>query len=255
MRGYDVETGKLLWTCPAKAGNTYGSLFRVQAGGEWVAGFQCGYFARIRDGQKIWGDQNFGDAVPTPIVEGGLIFARMGYPISNNESQAFKAFKIPPSAEGGKPSPAYTFKMEWADDELPVDKKKNPFDRGFVASPLLADGLIYQMTEGGGLFVNDAATGELVYRKVLPFKPHTEYWGWAGASTSPSLAGKYIYLMDNQGNTLVLQPGRKYKEVSQNILEDMKEGKNQEQNVSTPIFEGSRMYYRTPNYLFCIGDK
>jgi outer membrane protein assembly factor BamB len=255
MRGYDVETGKLAWTAAAKSFNTYGSMFRIPTGGEIVAGFQSGYFVRVRDGQRIWGEQLLGDAVSTPIVEGGLMFAFMGYPIAQGEGgDRFKAFKIPPSAEGGRPSPAYTFKMEWGADELVIDKKKNPFDRGFVASPLLADGLIYNLTEGGGLLVNDAATGELVYRKVLPMKPKTEYWGWAGASASPTQAGKNIYLMDNQGLTIVLQPGRQYKELAQNVLEESKDGKSQEQMVSTPVFEGSRMYYRTPGYLYCIGQ-
>jgi hypothetical protein len=143
--------------------------------------------------------------------------------------------------------------MDWADDELAVDKKKNPFDRSFVASPLFLDGLIYNVTEGGGLFVNDAATGELVYRKVLAMKPKTEYWNWAGVSASPTAAGKFVYLMDNQGTTIVLQPGPKYKEVSLNVVEESKDGKAQEQNVSTPIFEGTWMYYRSPNYLYCIG--
>src|SRR5439155_944658 len=180
----------------AKSFNTYGSLFRIQAGSELVAAFQSGYFVRVRDGQRIWGDQLFGDAVATPIVEGGLIFAMMGYPNGNNEKEPFKAFRIPAGAEGGKPAPAYSFKMDWGADELVIDKKKNPFDRGFVASPLLLDGLIYNLTEGGGLLVNDASTGELVYRKVLPMKPKTEYWGWAGASASPTAAGKHVYLMD-----------------------------------------------------------
>jgi len=99
----------------------------------------------------------------------------------------------------------------------------------------------------------ETATGELVYKKVLPMKPKTEYWNWAGVSASPTQAGKYIYLMDNQGLTIVLQPGRVYKEVAQNMLEESRDGKSQEQNVSTPVFEGSRMYYRTPGYLYCIG--
>ena len=253
MRGYDVETGKLLWTQPAKASNTYGSLFAVRAGGELVAGFQSGYFVRIRDGKRIWGDQAFGDAVATPIVEGGFIFAHQGYPIANDATKGFRAFKIPTS-EGAKPAAAYSFKMEWAEDELAIDKKKNPFDRGFVASPLLVDGLIYQVTEGGGLLVNDAATGELAYRKVLAFKPKTEYWNWAGASSSPTLAGKQIYLMDNQGRTIVLQPGRAYKELALNLIEDVN-GNGQEQVLATPIFEGSRMYLRHPRLLFCISEK
>jgi outer membrane protein assembly factor BamB len=252
LRGYDADTGKLVWTAPAKSNNTYGSLFRIFAG-EWVAGFQSGYFVRVRDGQAIWGNYVFGDAVPTPIVEAGHVFAWMGYPVAGGDKSAFKAWKIPGTADAGKMSPGWEFKMEWGSDELPVDKKKNPFDRSFCASPLYVDGLVYQVTEGGGLFVNDAASGELVYRKVLPLKPKTEYWGWAGASASPTLAGKYIYLMDNQGTTIVLQPGRVYKEVAVNVLEDSKDGKTQEQNVSTPVFEGSRMYYRTPAFLYCIG--
>ncbi|HLF91875.1 MAG TPA: PQQ-binding-like beta-propeller repeat protein [Planctomycetota bacterium] len=255
MRGYDAETGKLAWTVPAKCHNTYGSLFRVFAGGEWVAGFQAGYFVRVRDGQAIWGNYVLGDAVPTPIVEAGHLFAWMGYPVAGGENPPFRAWKLPAGAEGGKVSAGWEFKMEWAPDQLVIDKKKNPFDRSFCASPLFVDGLIYQVTEGGGLIVNDAATGELVYRRVLPMKSKTEYWGWAGASASPTLAGKHIYLMDNQGTTIVLQPGRTYKEVALNVLEDSKDGKTQEQNVSTPVFEGSRMYYRTPGYLYCIGER
>ena len=61
--------------------------------------------------------------------------------------------------------------------------------------------------------------------------------------------------MDNQGTTLVIQPGREYREVAQNFLAESKDGKEQAQNVSTPIFEGTRMYYRTPGHLYCIGDK
>jgi hypothetical protein len=220
-----------------------------------VAGFQSGYFARIRDGKAVWGAQVFGDSVQTPIVEAGYIFAKVGYPVAGGDNSPFKAFKIPAGADGGSLAAGWDFKLEWAPDELPLDKKKNPFDRSFCASPLFVDGLIYQLTEGGGLFVNDAATGALVYRKVLPMKPKTEYWNWAGASASPTLAGKNIYLMDNQGATVVIQPGRVYKELARNTLEDFKDGKNQEQYVSTPVFEGSRMYYRTPGYLYCIGER
>jgi outer membrane protein assembly factor BamB len=253
LRGYEVENGKLLWSLPAKANNSYGSMFRLQAGKELVAGFQCGFFVRVRDGKAIWGANTFGDAVSTPVVEGNTIYAWVGYP-RNNKGQ-FSAFKVPAATETAKLTAAHTFKMDWADNELPVDEKKNPFDRGFVASPLFVDGLIYQVTQGGGLLVNEAATGKLAYRKVLPLKPRTHYWDWAGLSTSPTLAGKYIYLMDNQGTTLVIEPGKEYKEVVRNVIEESKDGKEQVQNVSTPVFEGSKMYYRTPGYLYCIGTK
>ncbi len=255
MRAYDVDSGKLVWANAAKAFNTYGSLFRVESGGELVAAFQWGFFTRVRDGKVIWDMGAFGDSVVTPIVEGDTIFAHGGYPKFNDKTKGLKAFKIPANTESGKLAVAYDLKEDWADDELVLDKQKNPFDRGFVSSPLYADGLIYQLTQGGGLVVHDAATGAVVYRKVLPLKPRTNYWDWSGCSASPTLAGKYIYLMDNQGTTLVIQPGREYREVSRNFLAESRDGKEQAQFNSTPIFEGSRMYYRTPGHLYCIGEK
>ena len=157
MRGYDVESGKLLWSNPAKAFNTYGSLFQFRSGNDQVAAFQWGFFTRVRDGKPIWDQGVFGDSVQTPIVENGTIFARMGYPKNNKEETGVRAFKIPASTESGKIVSAYPFSTEWGADELVVDKQKNPFDRGFVASPLLVDGLIYQITQGAGLLVHDAA--------------------------------------------------------------------------------------------------
>lgn len=255
MRGYDVESGALLWSNPAKAFNTYGSLFKLQSGNDLVAAFQWGFFTRVRDGKVIWDQGVFGDSVQTPIVENNTIFARVGYPKNNKETIGFRAFKIPESTDSGKLTAAYQFNTDWSEDELVVDKQKNPFDRGYVASPLFVDGLIYQITQGAGLMVHDAATGNLVYKKVLPLKPRTQYWNWAGASTSPTLAGMNIYLMDNQGTTLVIAPGKEFKEIARNVIEESKDGKSQVQNLATPIFEGARMYYRTPGYLYCIGEK
>ncbi|HEX3359025.1 MAG TPA: PQQ-binding-like beta-propeller repeat protein [Tepidisphaeraceae bacterium] len=255
MRGYDADSGKIVFNNPGKKGNTYGSLFRIKAGNEWVAGFQSGYFTRISDGKPIWGDQIFGDCVPTPIVENGMIFTWLGYPRGNHEKIGFKAFPIIPATNESELKSAYMFKIDWNDDELPEDKKLHPFDRSYTASPLYVDGLIYQLTQGGGLTVNDAATGDLVYRKVLKLHPFTEYWNWAGASACPTLAGKYIYLMDNQGATIVIKPGRNYVEVAQNMIENPTDGKHQDQNLATPIFEGARMYYRTRRELLCIGTK
>ena len=54
----------------------------------------------------------------------------------------------------------------------------------------------------------------------------------------------------------MIEPGRQYKEVAQNVIEEpSKDGKSQEQNLATPVFEGTRMYWRTPAHLYCIGAK
>ena len=252
LRGYDAETGAVAWTNPAHAENTYGSLFRVDSGGEAVAAFQSGYFTRVRDGKAIWGEMAFGNATATPIVENGTIYAWVGYP-RNAQGLGFKAYPVPAATDDAKLKPAFTFTIDWAGDELPADKDKHPFDRSYTASPLFVDGLIYQLTEGGGLTVNDAATGALVYRKVLALKPRTQYWNWAGASASPTLAGRYIYLFDNQGSAIILKPGRTYEEAGRNELQEFSDGKTQELNLTTPVFEGRFLYYRTPRCLYCIG--
>jgi len=86
-------------------------------------------------------------------------------------------------------------------------------------------------------------------------KARVEYWAWGGASASPALAGKHLYLMDNQGVTVVLAPGRQYKELAVNRIEESQDGKTQVQNLASPYFEGSRLYYRTAGQLYCIGER
>ena len=55
---------------------------------------------RFRHVNRLWlfggrdsSDQAFGDAVSTPIVEGGFILAHQGYPIANDDTKGLKAFK------------------------------------------------------------------------------------------------------------------------------------------------------------------
>ncbi|MCW8129809.1 MAG: PQQ-binding-like beta-propeller repeat protein [Planctomycetota bacterium] len=246
MRGYEIATGKVLWRNPVQGSNC-GSLYRFVAGGELVVGLQTTGFTRLRDGRQIWKGRNLEYSFTSAIVEGNAIY--MWTPGGN---KSFKSYTVPASCESGQVTPKLTFKkVEWGADEL-----AGKFEKGDLnASPLFVDGLIYQLYCGGGLAVQDAATGEVVYRKLLPLKPRTEYWAWGGASASPALAGKYIYLMDNQGTTVVIEPGRQYKEVAVNHVADLVEGKHQAQNLSTPVFQGERLYYRSPHFLFCIGPR
>ena len=251
MRAYDTASGRLAWRVPGVNGNTYGSMFTFKVKDADVAAFQSGFFVAVRDGQPVFGAHRFGDSTSTPVVEDGSIYAWVGYP-RNAEGLGFKSYRIPETLDG-KLAPTKTFKIEWDKGELADADMKHPFDRSFVASPLYVDGLIYQLSEGGGLVVSDAKTGDLVYRKVLDMKPKTSYWNWAGASASPTLAGQHIYLMDNRGTTVVIKPGRAYVEEARNVLENLA-GKEQEQNLTTPVFDGERMYYRGHEYLYCIGN-
>ena len=62
----------------------------------------------------------------------------------------------------------------------------------------------------------------------------------------------------NFGTTLVLEPGREYKEVARNTVEtridlNYKQG-ILEGTVSSPFFVGSRIYYRGQRFLYCLGE-
>jgi hypothetical protein len=51
-------------------------------------------------------------------------------------------------------------------------------------------------------------------------------------------------LGSTKGATVVLEPGREYREVARNQLEGY---------GSCPVFSGQRMYLRTNKHLYCIG--
>ena len=123
-------------------------------------------------------------------------------------------------------------------------KKPQPLWKGSAkgggygfCSPVVHDGLIYAANDQGILSVLDAATGKSVYEERLNL----------GGSIYPSisLAGDYLFVSSDNGSTVVLKPGREYKEVGRNKLEPFR---------SSMVFEGKRLYVRTEKNLFCIGE-
>ena len=90
-----------------------------------------------------------------------------------------------------------------------------------------------------------------------------------GIGASPALAGKYIYTLDSGNCTIVMEPGRTYKEIAKNSIAQIVpqqipnssgvknywSGPHQEQTEASPIFDGSRIYIRGEQFLYCIGEK
>jgi hypothetical protein len=139
-----------------------------------------------------------------------------------------------------------------------------------IASPLVHDGLIYVVDQTGYLYVVDAQTQNLVYEhdlalgKAWPFDfYHNLDWGWGLLYASPILAGKHIYVFGINGTSVVFEPGREYKEVAKNRIEDCQivamytdSGHEiPEFFASSPVAEGKRIYVRGGNYLYCLGEK
>jgi len=60
---------------------------------------------------------------------------------------------------------------------------------------------------------------------------------------SVTLAGKFLFVSSDNGTTVVVEPGKEYKEIARNMLEPF---------LSSPIFDGARMYIRARKALYCI---
>lgn len=108
-----------------------------------------------------------------------------------------------------------------------------------MASPVLDGRELYVLTD----FLNchDAETGERLYKQRLP--------GAKTFAASPWIAGGKLFLLDEAGQTFVVETGRAFKLVRVNKLP--------EGDVfwSTPAIGGQSLLIRGVEHLYCIRDR
>jgi outer membrane protein assembly factor BamB len=109
-----------------------------------------------------------------------------------------------------------------------------------VPSPLVHDGIVYLVGEGGSLAALDAKTGKEIYKKQVRSETH-----WA----SPVYADGKIYIQSRAGTTSVVQAGKNYKVLSRNTLDD------QDTTLASPAVSGGRIYLRGYKTLWAIEEK
>lgn len=195
---------------------SHGTSMHARLGDVDVAFHPQGYVIRVSDGAIL--AKNLGATGPnSPLVQDGKIFYVTGQ---------VRGYALPDSAD---------IPEKW----IPLLKGPNLKGGGrWYSSPILHDGLLYALNGSSILYVIDANTGKLVYDQRLEFDGGESY-------ASLTIAGSHLYASSDNGTTLVLEPGREYKEVARNSLETFR---------SSPIFEGRRMYLRTTKGLWCIGE-
>jgi outer membrane protein assembly factor BamB len=222
MMALDPATGKDIWT--AKTPRAWGTSAITKIGDTKVAVTPGGDIIRIADG-KILASRLFTMDFGSPIVENAIVYeADQG-----KGAATARAFKLPTEipADGAAP---LTAEMLWS---TPV---KN--DR-YYASPVLYEGILY-IASGNGqnvLSAIDAADGKVIWEQQSGLKSHIY--------SSFSLAGKNLYISgEDDGAMLIVEPGRAYKELARIPLEKTR---------ATAVFEGTRMYIRGMENLYCIG--
>ncbi len=236
--GYDKDNGRELWRVKGP-GYTDGIAVPLsfKVGGEDAIfhAFSQANVLRVADGKVLADYKHIGWLWSTPLIDNGI-----AYYGDRDRNVLVCAVGLPQRA-GEKPRELYKV-------AAPAGSK----DTQVVASPLLHEGLVYSISEGGTLAVVDIQTGKEAYF-AQPFTTVVKWVFKPGVCASPTLAGGRVYLMDDAGTTIVLQPGRSYKVLATNVLDEKpQDGLG---FLSSPWFEGKCMYYRSGNYLYCIGQK
>lgn len=117
---------------------------------------------------------------------------------------------------------------------------KQPKSQPYVTAPLLVDGVLYVVRNGGILATYEPETGKLIKQERL--KDATgEYYA------SPVAAGGKVYFASKDGKITVIKPGAA-------TWETIASADLDEQIIATPAIAGNRLYVRTEKTLYCFSN-
>lgn len=210
----DKATGKTLWEAPRDAGMSWSTPVLMPLCDKAILLVHakqqtCGF--ELATGKKLWQAEAVdGEIAPSPAWEGDVWLAANAY-------SKMVAFKVPPA---GEPQKLWT----WEDGNLPD-----------VASPVIADGLAYLVTDAGEVMCHDLKDGKQLWHKEFP----------DGFYASPVVAGDKLYVVDRvKGVFHVYATGRDGRELATNPMGDPVR--------ATPAFANGRIYVRGKQNLWCV---
>jgi outer membrane protein assembly factor BamB len=131
------------------------------------------------------------------------------------------------------------YRLTWdGDDAIKLEKLWSQRIAGGRRTPSAAlhKGLLYCVNTDGILDIVDAATGEQLSKSRLDI---------GSVYSSVTAAGDDLFASSTKGSTVVFAAGAEFREIARNQLEGF---------GSNPIFLGRRMYVRTHQHLYCIGE-
>jgi outer membrane protein assembly factor BamB len=165
-------------------------------------------------GEELWKVRYFGWSVaPRPVFGHGMVFVVIDY-----DHPELWAIRL-----GGQGDVTDTH-VEWR------IRKGMPN----VSSLLLIDGLLYMVNEMGLATCVEAETGEIVWQKRM----EESFWA------SPVYVDGRIYWFDRQADATVTEPGREFKKLAFNELDDLM--------MASPAVAGKAFFLRTSTHLYRI---
>jgi outer membrane protein assembly factor BamB len=239
--GFEKMTGKVVWQKEI-GGGLGASPLAVKIGAETLVYVpQAGLF-RPSDGTTLW-TATVTTGIPTPVISDGMIYG---------VDKQYFVLRLPGRISDSMPLvPAVNVRWEDIAYHMP-----GTFTDGIIGSPLFDKGLLYVVSQGGALNVVNAETGKPVYARPLDtLNPRLTWVFKVGICSSATLGGQYIFIRDDQGQTIVLQPGPQYRQVAKNLLVEFDREGSQSESQSNFFFEGTRLYFRSREFLYCIGEQ
>lgn len=109
-----------------------------------------------------------------------------------------------------------------------------------MQTPIVHGDLLYSCHVDGILSCFEARTGKLLYKERLGS-------GSEGFTASPVTSKSRIYFTGENGTVAVLQPGREFRVVATNRMEEV--------CMATPAVSAGVIYFRTQGHLVAIGDR
>jgi outer membrane protein assembly factor BamB len=166
-------------------------------------------------GQHLWhADGGCKVPVPMPVTANGIIYTSRGY-----SSGPYMALR-----PGGRGDVSQSH-LVW----------RIPTGAPYVSSLLYYQGLLYLATEVGVVRCVDPATGETIWTKRIG----------GNFSASPVGADGKIYLLNEEGETVVLLAGKKFEVLARNSL-------GEPCRASPAIVQG-QIFIRSDHHLYAIG--
>ena len=251
LRGLDAKTGKVLWEQP-EVNKTVASLIAARIAGTGVIVSQQGEVVRASDGKMLWKNPHKitnDTGWAAPVVNGDTLYIPW-YGIAMVWVEDFTG------CTGDEWTPKETT-LQGITAGVPR-KKGDQGDPWMAASPLIYDGMLYAIDIHSEYYVVDLKTGKRVGQKYMDFRGDSSYVSFRVAA-SPTLVGKYIVVMDSQGQSATLEPGPECKIIARNTLatqlqRDWANTTLDYTSYSAPVPDGKRMYLRGERWLYCIGQ-
>ena len=222
--GYDIQfvvaldkhTGKIRWKSPRKGYQAYTTPLTIQVNGKdqlISPGAHRAVAYEPLTGKEIW-SVRYGDGysnVPRPVFGHGLVFICSGF-------EQAELLAVRPDGQGDVTDSHVAWKLKRA---VPL-----------TPSPLLVGEELYLVSDNGIASCLDAKTGKTHWQQRLG----------GNHSASPIFAEGRIYFLNEEGESVVIEPGKEFKKLATNRLDG--------QTLASMAVSGKAIFIRSSDHLY-----